>query len=498
MTPSKPVVMQLRPALVTAMKHKPMINLGAGFDIPTGRYVKGIHGENILNAGLGFLTGVVGIGNQFKSTIMHWMTLTAAARMGETSFIVTYDTEINIHEWHLESMVNNIEEFKGRNILADGTWQITDKIGQLGDVWYDAMKDYMVLKKKEAAKYSVKLPLLDRDGKNLVIPAPTFAEIDSASEFVTQDVVNMQDDNKLGEKGANTLSMRQGLQKNRLLMELPALAGSSFTYFAMSGHLGDEFNMDPHAPPKKKLQYLQQGQKLKGLPEKFTFVMNNCYWCYSATPLRNQSTKAPEYPRNSDDDLSGDTDLCEVTVRQLRSKSGPSGMPHVVVVSQSDGVQPELTEFHYIKNNGRFGLEGNDRNYTHSFCPDIALSRTAVRGKLKKHPELRRAMNISCELLQMITLWRSLPNEYICTPRELYDDLTSMGYDMKDVLFNTRGWWAPVGVHTDKKFLSTMDMLQMRTGEYVPHWMSKEEAAKINKSKAKPAPKYNFTGEQES
>lgn len=106
-------------------------------------------------------------------------------------------------------------------------------------------------------------------------------------------------------------------------------------------------------------------------------------------------------------------------------------------------------------------------------------------------------MNISCELLQMITLWRSLPNEYICTPRELYDDLTSMGYDMKDILHNTRGWWAPIGVHEDKKFLSTMDMLQMRTGEYVPFWLTKEQAAKIDKTKAKPAPKYSFTGEQE-
>lgn len=494
---NKPALVQLRPNLVTAMKHKPMINIGAGYDIPTGRFVKGQYGENILNGGLSFLTGVVGIGNQFKSTIMHYMILTAAARMGDTSYIVTYDTEINIHEWHLESMVKGIREFKGRNILEDGTWQITDKIGQLGDVWFDAMKDYMQLKRKEAAKYSVKLPLLDRTGKNIVIPAPTFAEIDSASEFVTQDVVRMQDENMLSDKGTNTVSLRQGMQKNKLLMELPALAGSSFTYFGLSAHLGDEFMMDPHAPPKKKLQYLQQGQKLKGVPEKFTFVMNNCYWCYSAIPLRNQSTKAPEYPRNSDDDLSGDTDLCEVTTRVLRSKSGPSGMPHTVIVSQSDGVRPDLTEFHYLKTHGRFGLEGNDRNYFHSFLPNIALSRTTVRQKLEQSYELRRAMNISSEWLQMINLWRSLPKEYIATPRELYDDLTAMGYDVPKLLKTTRGWWAPEGVHTDYFFLSSMDFLQMRTGEYIPYWFTEEEKAKIDLKKAKPAPKVAFTCEDE-
>ncbi len=477
----------LMPGLTQAPNVKVMINIGALLDIPTGTYLKGKYGEMILNGGLGFLTGVVGIGNNFKSTIMHYMGITMVARMGKATGLFTYDTEINIHESRLKRLASRDELFGDENIIETGRWQITDKTMYHGDQWYDTVKDFMNLKIKEKAKHSITTPFLDRSGNHLKIVQPTGLEVDSMSEFVTQDVIKMQDENSLGESGANTVSMRQGLQKNRFLMEIPALSGGSYTYVMMTAHIGSEFSMDPRNPPPKKLQYVQQGTKLKGVPEKFTFVMNNCWNCYNASKLANQSTKAPEYPRDANDDLTGDTDLNVVTVRQLRSKSGPSGMAVQLVVSQQDGVLPALTEFHYIKESKRWGLEGNDRNYTLCFCPDIALSRTAVRKKIDSHPELRRGLNLASEMCQINDLWHDIHDAYLCTPKELYDDLIKMGYDWK-VLLNTRGWWAPEGVHDDIPFLSTMDFLRMRTGEYIPYWFTPEQKEKIDLSKAQPAP----------
>jgi hypothetical protein len=58
---------------------KIMINIGALFDISTGTYLEGRNGEYILNGGLAALTGIVGIGNNFKSTLEHFMTLTATS-----------------------------------------------------------------------------------------------------------------------------------------------------------------------------------------------------------------------------------------------------------------------------------------------------------------------------------------------------------------------------------------------------------------------------------
>lgn len=477
----------LMPSLTQAPNLKVMINIGALFDIPTGKYQFGIHGESILNGGLGFLTGVVGIGNNFKSTVMHYMSIIMMARMGANSGTSTYDTEINIHEWHLKSLYQSNPLFKGADIIEDGRWQITDKTMYHGDEWWDTVKDFMQMKIKDKIKYTIKTPFKDRDGKELKIVIPTGIQIDSLSEFVTQDVIKMQDANSLGESGANTVSMRQGLQKNRFLMEVPALSGGSYTYVLMSAHIGSEFSMDPRNPPPKKLQHLKGGVKLKGVPEKFTFVMNNCYHCYNAAPLMNDTTKAPEYPRDKNDDLTGDTDLNEVTIRQLRSKSGPSGMATKLIVSQTEGIQPALTEFHFIKSEKRWGLDGNVQNYTLAFCPEIALSRTAVRRKIDAHPELRRGMNLAAEMLQITYLWHDVSPEYLCTPQELYADLKAMGYDWS-ILLATREWWAPEGVHSDIPFLSTMDFLRMRTGEYIPYWFTPEQKEKVDLSKAKPAP----------
>ncbi|MOA43358.1 hypothetical protein D3C78_1655000 [compost metagenome] len=56
-----------------------------------------------------------------------------------------------------------------------------------------------------------------------------------------------------------------------------------------------------------------------------------------------------------------------------------------------------------------------------------------------------------------------------------------MGYDWEMILTKTRGFWmCEEDEHmSDKKFLSTYDLLRMRVGEYKPYWMSDDERAKI-------------------
>lgn len=476
--------MDLRPPFRPTAPVKTLINIGCLFDIPTGEYTQGIHGEWILNGGLGYLTGIVGIGNSFKSTMLHYMMLTAFARMGLKSTASTYDTEINIHESRLKHLYSSIDILKGEDIIETGRWVITDNREYTGDEYYDSLKEYMENKRKHEKSLLRKTPFFNRERTGpLEIIQPTYSQIDSFSEFTTKDVIKMQDENSLGESGGNTIMMRQGLQKSRFLMEIPSLAGGSQNYVLTTAHLGSEFNMDPRNPAPKKLQYIPQGFKIKGAPEKFTFIMNNCWLAYSATKLQNDSTKAPEYPRDSDDDLKGDTDLSVVKVVQLRGKSGPTGMTMEIVVSQKDGVLPSLTEFHYLKNNDRFGLEGNLQNYTLALCPDIKLSRTAVRGKIEKHPELRRALNICAELSQITDLWHHVDPELLCSPKQLYDDMIALGYDWK-VLLNTRGWWTLEGEFEDIPYLSTMDILMARKGRYIPYWMENPPAKAVELNNA--------------
>jgi hypothetical protein len=151
-------------------------------------------------------------------------------------------------------------------------------------------------------------------------------------------------------------------------MEAPRIHCSVNDYLLMTAHLGKETTMQSagggREVPIVKLKHLKNGDKIKGTTDKFTFVTHNCWHVFNASPLINQTTKAPEYPRNSEDDLLLDTDLNTVQIRNLRSKSGPSGMALMLIVSQQEGVLPSLTEFHHIKENERYGLEGSNVSYS--------------------------------------------------------------------------------------------------------------------------------------
>jgi len=458
---------------------KILINIGALLDIPTGFYIKGIHGESILLGGLGAITAIVGRGNRYKSTIMHYMMLCAMDRILSTTETSssTYDTEINIHESTLERFINRFDFLKDKDILRSGIWVVTDKTVYYGNKWWELLKDYLKNKIALGNKVEVETPFLSRDKKTpLKLIIPTFSEIDSFSEFETEDVAKMQDENELGDSGGNTIHMRQGLAKTRFMMEVPTLFGQSNHFLLMTAHLGDAVQMaaSPYAPqPIKKLQHMKVGDKIKGVTEKFFFLMNNCWHAANSSPLINQGTKGPEYPKDNEATMTGDTDLNIVTLTQLRGKSGPSGFNVDLVLSQTEGVLPGLTEFHFLKSNDRFGIGGTLQHYYLELLPDVKLSRTTVRSKIDSDLKLRRALNISAELCQMHQYYRVI-KDILCTPKELYDDIKKLGYDWDMILSETRGWWAPNDKNHPLKFLSTMDLLLMRQGQYTPYWLNKK------------------------
>jgi hypothetical protein len=150
-----------------------------------------------------------------------------------------------------------------------------------------------------------------------------------------------------------------------MLVQLPDMATGSNTFIMMTAHAGKQYQLDARTPLQKQLTFLKQDVKFKNVPEKFLFLTNNLWYAVGASPMINRTTKAPEYPRNSSDDLSGDTDLMLVTFSNLRAKNGPSGIPFEVIISQSEGYLQALSALHYLKNNDRFGLGGHDRAY---FC----------------------------------------------------------------------------------------------------------------------------------
>lgn len=469
------ILAKLRPDVQQSASVKTMIPVGAGLDIPTGFFVTGRHGQKTLVGGLGSVNAIVGRGNMYKSTVKYYMMLSALARICATtdSYYETYDTESNIYEEPLKRFTRMFPQFATRDIIAEGIWKITDKQQMYANKWHEQHKRFLESKLANKKDLMVTTPFLDRDNKTpLKIILPTFSCVDSFSEFETENSARIQDENELGDSGANTIFMRQGIDKTRFLSEVPTIYGKANDLLMLTAHLDGAVQVasGPYAPPPpKQLQHMQQGDKIKNVTGKFLFLMNTCWWAKSATPLLTKD-KTPQYPANEHDDVEGDKDLNVVTLHQLRCKSGPSGYSLDIVVSQRDGVQPTLTEFLMIKDADRFGIEGNQQHYSMTLYPDVKLQRTTLRQKINSDPKLCRAINITSELYQM-TIFQRAYARYFCTPKELYDGIIAQGYDWDMILGETRGWFTVNDDDYPLKELSILDLLRMRVGEYKPYWL---------------------------
>ena len=159
-----------------------------------------------------------------------------------------------------------------------------------------------------------------------------------------------------------------------------------------------------------------------------------------------------------------------IHVTTIRNKGMISGIPFTVVISQREGVLPELTALELMKSSGRFGLGGNAQNFFLELCPDVSLSRTTVRGKIDNDYKLRRAFHIIGEMIQIFNFHDKLDANLRCSPKELYDQLKAKGYDWDRLLGETRYHWEFEEQPHERQFLSTMDLLKMRVGEYHPWW----------------------------
>ena len=104
-----------------------------------------------------------------------------------------------------------------------------------------------------------------------------------------------------------------------------------------------------------------------------------------------------------------------------------------IIISQSEGVLASLTEFNILKETQRFGFEGTLQSYANVLRPDVKFSRTTIRSKLEEDAMLRRAINITCELLQM-RYFMPMHSDLFCTPEELFKDIKALGYDWDEIL----------------------------------------------------------------
>lgn len=458
---------------------RPRLNIGCLFDMQTGRYFEGPNGEMILNGGLAYFTGVAGEENTFKSTLMHYFMLAAMGRYSIKEGI-TYDTEMSLTYARLNGLAAAIKQLNGIDLAALDDYVLTDMTTYSGNKWWSLYQEIINGRSKDK-KLLLTTPFTDADNNVIKAIRPTVSEVDSLSMFNIDNLIQLGEKEEIGSSKRNTEAARLGMAKSQMLRHIPALTAGGGSYLMMSAHLGKGLNMDEHTPPAKVLQVLKQGMVFKNVPENFRFLTNNLWVTMKCSNYLNPRTKAPEWPREPGNERMGDTDLKLLTMVNGRGKDGPSGMPFKLAVSQKEGILVGLSELIYLRENGKFGIDGNDQNYQIALRPDVKLSRTTARQKIREDERLQRALEITSELCQMnIGLGAGFDEGLLCDAATLYEDLIKKGYDWEQLL-DTRGYWVYKELEGEQtqNYLSTYDLLRMRAGQYVPFWFTEEDKKKL-------------------
>ncbi len=460
---------------------RPAWNMGLMMDIPTGRYELGKHGESIMNGGLSPVTGFISGPNMFKTALLVF-SMSRLRRAVRRAHNAIYDSEGTLNPIARFTMMSKSDPYlRTIDYEHDEQFSFTDLSVMLGDEFFEITKDVLEEKKKNQKKYTITTAFIDVEGKNKEAMIPTAVGVDSFSKLEVKLVKEMYDKNDVGDSALNTDAMTSGRIKNQMFNQIPRIASQTGSYWLLSAHTDTTLIKDKYAPDTRKLADMGRDKVIKGSSNGMYSLPNNVWEIEKRTNCLNKD-RMPLYPSTGNDQIKDDTDLVIITVQNVRPKNGISGLPIEIIVSQSSGVKEGLTWFHYCKKHD-WGITGNNTTYHLDLLPDVNITRTKIRDLVENNEKLRRAAEIQADLLQLFQFHRELnyPAGLLCTPLELYEDLIKMGYDWDVILTQTRNYHVPVedeDLH-EKKFLSTMDLLRMRSQMYVPYWFTKEQKAAI-------------------
>lgn len=466
-----PYAIGMKSSFKEAPPFRPAINIGCLMDLPTGRYIRAADGHMVHTGGLSHVTGIGGRGNTYKSTLAHYMFLLALDRFIPLADAQARDTEFSQSTERFQDLAWSMPTLSSLNLALTDHFMISAQgAGEdSGNAWFKRLSQRFDSKRDAGRQVMYTTPWLMPDKRPMLVYHPTMIEIDSLSMFTTDVVDEIFEKNQVGEGGANTVHMRSSGAKSQLVMQLPNMAASSGGYLIFTAHMGDDIQIDAYAPPAKKLAFMKNKLKFKSVPENITFLTNNL-WTVTNVQVEHTKEHTVTYPKNERDNIEGDSDLQRLQVVNLRGKAGPSGMPFDLIISQREGLLPSISEYHYLKTHGRYGLGGDNTRYFLELYPSQTLMRTTIRGLCKTDAKLRRAMEITSELCQIKFMKPELA-DLLITPKKLRDAMDKLGYDW-DKILDSRGYWVfqEMEADTPKAYLSTLDILMMASQRESHPW----------------------------
>ncbi len=455
------------------------LNVGAGLDLPTGYFIKGKYGEDILIGGMSNLQGEMGDPNTDKSTIALYMLLSGLNTVAYSyiSELLIYCSEGTLREERINKLAEAFEyldrDENGELIIA------FNNIKEMSpEEWYDKVLATYVKTKRESTEYMVEYEFLkdpDKKDKPLKMKLPTGLLIDTITYFdpsnsidmIMGEVKNTKTDaaGKSTDSSNRTIGLNNAKFKTDIMSTMTPGMLRTNTYAMITAHVGDNVNMEnsPYGPkPRQQIGTLSSNEKIKGVPSNYTRLLTSLWQTTSKRPLVNQGTMLAEYPKNDGTDKIRE-ELHIIGLKQHRSKDNLSNIRMEIITSQREGVRPHLSQFHFLKNN-KFGFEGNLITYNLILYPSVKITRPTIRTLIDTDPKMRRALEFTSDYLQM-TMYFS---EYeamglYCGLDVLYKDIDAMGYDWDKILTLTRNFWTPM--HYSKiGYLHILNLLKIRKG----------------------------------
>jgi len=457
--------MSIKKAFTPAPEIRVRLNVGGLYDISTGRYYIGKRGESILNGGLQAINIIGGFGNSGKSLFDHSLMFVALNNYVKADGML-HDTELTVDINRVIEASMLLPGATGESYLDSDRFVYTNQAQEdcIANKWWPRIKDY--LNSKIKAKDYLATPFIDSKNAVIKVLRPTILALDSLSEMQFDKSIETQDDAEIGDSARNTEFMQEGGFKTRLLREMSQIAPATNTYVIATVAIGLTQEMG-RFPPPKLLDTLKNGVKFKNATNKLS-TLSNSFLCSLKTEVETGSEKDVRYHYTPNSSFAGDTELKKVIYGDLRNKGGAVGPNLEFFYSQAEGMLYDLTNFNFFKEED-YGIEGNATTFRVSLKPDVVLNRKTVRTKLREDYRLRRACEIQAQLMYITKYWTTYPKDWLCTPKELYDDIKAMGYDW-DELLNTRGHWIFEEDTHPLNYLSTECLLRIRKGLYVPYW----------------------------
>lgn len=467
--------------LLKAIKAKdadqlPYLNTGTLLDLATGTYQLGADGSTLLSGGLAMTNAVQGRPQTFKSTLgISWLMNAVARYPGAQVYI--YDSEGSLKKERLARMPNLYRDdaIRRADMISTLTENmvITDRAHHDLDSFFETVKEMAAVKEKHLADFRVVTPFADKaTGQPVTMLRPTFVVFDSWSAAGTKIGAELLDKHGSLDSETNMYFMREALAKTKILNQMIEMGPKLGIYFILTAHIGDKRMENPMMPATKEIQFMKQGDKVKNVGSGYQFLMSHAIETRSVLALMD-SNKEALYPYPTG--ITSPTEMNAVTSVMTRSKNRGAGIQFRTVVTQTDGVDVELSNYDYLRENEYFGLSGPDGkvnkiNHRPMLKPDASLSRTTALAKLIDY-KTSRAVELLAQLCFIQNSWsmRDLLVPFDMKPDAFADALlTKTDYAIDDIL-NSRGWWT-YGEH-ERPYLSLFDIMTIITGHYRPKFL---------------------------